>query len=65
MTTQVRDLQGQRTLIIDARSTTVFLDIEDRCIEFDRGILLNALKSELSTKALACLGCAVVYSRAA
>ena len=58
MTTTIRDLQGQRSLIIDSRESTVFLDGEDFCYELDKGLLLNALRKELSG-ALACLGCAV------
>ena len=48
MGTRVRDLQGQRTMIIDARETTVFIDADDFCYEVDKAILLRALAKELA-----------------
>lgn len=54
--TTIRDLEGQRTLTIDAREGTVFIDADGFCYEIDRGILLHALRKEFAT-ALACIGC--------
>ena len=54
--TTVRDLDGQRSLTIDAREKTVFIDADGFCYEIDRGMLLHALRKEFAT-ALACLAC--------
>ena len=64
MVTVVRDLDGQRSIEIDARSNTVFLDAEGFCYEIDRGILLRALAKEaLFTQA--CMSCALNELRVA
>lgn len=56
METKVRDLAGQRSMTIDARENTVFIDADDYCYEIDKGMLVKALRKELGAE-LACLEC--------
>ena len=46
MAIEVRDLDGQSTLEIDSREGSVFLSGYGFTYEFDRGIILNALRRE-------------------
>ena len=49
MTTRVRDVDGAREIQLDAtsRDGSVFISGKGFCLEFDRGILEQALRKEL------------------
>lgn len=53
MTTMLKDLEGQRSMTIDTRESTVFLDfgMGSPCYEFDKAILLRALRQAFGLQA--------------
>jgi len=58
MTTRIRDIDGARELTLDATSVvgSVFISGRGFTLEFDRGLLENALRKELGLEMVISIG---------
>ena len=49
-TTQIRDMDGQRSLTIDHQGSSTYLDGGGVCMEFDTGLFIAAIQRAFEAK---------------